>query len=219
MSNEREAQRPRWGRYLVLAMVVADCLGIYVAQMRLNQPWAEPPKEPSGDAFAERDVVPAAVPVTAVPQPNFAMAEPPPAATPRGPDIVAELPAFMPLPPVAKEAPAVVPTVEVATPKPVFRSNRVAKLERTRMASSRFVSAFATDIVGPGSLESASPGAIPEAVQSGAPEAGSETGAAEAPLQDQVEAPAPVVPEVAAPDVDAELPAADSSAGAELPAS
>ncbi len=59
MLHWRAIPRAKWGRFLVLAIVLADGAGIYFANQRLNQPWTEPEGQASGELVAQADEAPA----------------------------------------------------------------------------------------------------------------------------------------------------------------
>jgi hypothetical protein len=231
MLDWRAIPRAKWGRYLVLAIALADGAGIYFANQRLTQPWSEPEGQASGELVAQAVEAPVAGDGR---MPLLAKADTSASASSK-PYAIGELPALMPLRPVVIEhLPAFDPAVEMAFRTPTFERPRIARLQPSRTASRRFVSAFATDIAGPASDEMAtslpgSDGAATEAALAGPAESMETAGAIEAPDVEslaQPEAPAAGTADIiapVAPDTDAQpsagLPVSGADAGAELPAS
>lgn len=227
MSEKRASMRTPWAKFIVLAVVLADCVGIYYANKRLNQPWVEPAGVPAEGSIAQADESPAVL--------DMAMQAPaaiPPSAMPdetaKEPAALARLPEFMPVPPVLKEEqPASIPTVEMVLRQADLERPRMARLQPSRKASRRFVSAFATDIAGsateatfvPSAALNAAAPAAADTAQIGSDGGPGEIGAPESSMQSQSEAPVEIQDgqgvDVQPP---AELPAADPGPEAELPA-
>ena len=252
MINWRAIPPSKWASYTVLAMVLADCVGIYVVKQRLSQPWVEPASTVSAQGAAA-DVVadagqmrvdePEVAPEVALAetsadsaQPSYLASSEEPVRTARHPDTFAQLPEYMPLPPAAtEELPTFVPTIERSARRDEVRLPRMARLQTTRVPSRRFVSAFATDLVGSDAQYRALPapafgGPATETADSdpatvtGAGVAGAanpvsaftapEADLAEIPAPDFANSAAPAAPEAAAPAA-IELPPVDTAAEAE----
>lgn len=133
--------RAKWAKHIVLAMVLADCIGIYYANRHLNQPGLDPAE----GIAVEMASAPPAVPADRREAPsaaNSALA----ALAPARPDSLLALPAYMPLPPsVSNPLPAYAEPAGEFVIRDDFDRPRMARLQRSSTASRRFVSAFAAD--------------------------------------------------------------------------
>jgi hypothetical protein len=143
MMDRRKSKLAKWAKYGVLAIVVADGLGIYLAHHRLSQPLA------SGQAVVEEPVVALADPVLA-PASGAVQAVPALAS-----NDVSALPAASRFEAIPALMPMKIETIEeVTSPKMAARAPQVptvsmAETRPTRNARRSFSSAFSRDVYAP----------------------------------------------------------------------
>ena len=158
----------KWAKFGVLAMVVADTVGIFVVHHRLNQPAINVPSNSEDVPMAMNETVPAlpadaaqaigaqvtgAGPATALPRDDYraigGVAENDFQALPAV-SRMDPLPAPMTIEPLALEAPRasakVAREMQKALRAPVIPTVRIAELHSARKATRTFSSAFSNDI-------------------------------------------------------------------------
>lgn len=233
--------RRKWVKRTLIGLVLADLLGVYLVQQRLNQPPAEGAGE---DMFAAADPSREDYddPILSPPKPKqeelsstpaLAQADLPIPASPRMPAVPAEpsLEAAADL--AAAEAPTVVPTVRLAAREADAVKPKAVKAPLVRQPRTRFDSAFSSGLPRPAAIEAGAPSyagaearapadevfATGTALADEGPDAGAlapavATDAPAPAAADSVSAPAPEAAPAPAP----ELPAADFAPAAEAPA-
>ena len=226
MRDWRAGLQKKSMKYVVVAVAVANCAGIYVAQDRLSRPYAGPA---AGEGTVRIDFADAGSMMDSFArESNVSLgieAGPPPSALASR----SFLPELAPLPALKLEAPTVIPSVPARAARLGLGEPRAARFQPAQQLDRGFDSAFAPDYAAlapyDGSAEVAGLGeTVEEAVAIGASEVSSEAIA-----MDSAAEPGPFAvtagestlqapgQELAAP-APSELPAVELTAPAETPA-
>ena len=143
----------KWARYIVLAVVLADCVGIYYANRQLNQPWRDPAEGFPAEVAVEQAAIPGDPPEQQSAAKNVLAL-----VAPVRSNSLYDLPAYMPVPAAVKnELPVYVEPAGEFVLGNDFDRPKTARLQPPKAASRRFVSAFAADLAQPPAAETALP--------------------------------------------------------------